>query len=79
MTVYWASYVDERERIERVRVEAATAAQALRVARAEVRSRAELARQIYACKGIRLRIHRGWYLVTLVTDEAGNVIYPAGN
>ena len=79
VAVYWASYVDERERVERVCVEAVTAPQALRVARAAVRRRADEARQSYAGKGIRLRIRRGYYQILLLTDEAGRPIYPAMN
>ena len=75
MEDYWASYLDERERVVRIALLAPNDRDALRFARALVDERARARRDAYLSKGIRMRIHVGHYRLLLLETDSGRV-YP---
>lgn len=77
MHTYWIHYVDEREMVVKCPIWAESDREAMRLARAEVAHRREAARAAYLAKGIRLRVHSGYYRVLILMDETeGRLVYP---
>lgn len=76
MEDYWASYLDERERVVRIALLAPNDRDALRFARALVDDRARARRDTYLSKGIRMRIHVGHYRLLLLETDSGRRVYP---
>ena len=76
MDDYWASYLDERERVVRIALSAPNDRDALRFARALVDDRARARRDAYLSKGIRMRIHVGHYRLLLLETDSGRQVFP---